>query len=732
MKPLRFLSLLAALCVALPAAAQEGGLTPFRSDAELTRYLRELQERAEAARRAQIAAQAPAQPACASTPNVTRGRMAPAGDAAVITGTVVNGGNQPIVNAVVTLSPSGLRVATGADGSFRIQVPAAHLGWGAVSVGVGAIGYAAPAAETTLSAGDSVRVEFKMCEQALSLNDVVVTGASVSAAGYASADRAEGITNNQQAGVDEGGIVKVHGNHLVVLRRGRLFTLAIGGDSLRPVDAVDAYRPGGGDGWYDEMLISGDQIIVIGYTGDGTELGLFRIGANGRLRHRDTYTLRSSDYYSSENYASRLIGTRLIVYSPVPVELGPKLEDWMPAMRRWRAGGDDDEFRRTLAATRIYRAPGVDPGDDATLHTVTTCEFAASPVRCQSTAVVGPEGRVFYVSPTAVYVWAGGNDGRWGPVRRSVLYRLPLDGSAPRALGVRGSPIDQFSFLEQDGMLNVVVSDVGAGDGMWNSQRGRTSLALLRVPLSSFGDGRQPVASWRYRPLPAPANTGVTRNRFVGSHLLYGDGGGWGAPAGGRGGHVVQVVRITDGRATALGLTHPVDRIEVLGRDAVIAGADERDLHFTGIRLALVPSIAQRYTRRNAAQGETRSHGFFYRPDGDDSGLLGLPIRGAGEPGVSQLTEGSASILFLRNANREFRELGELAADARKAVDDACVASCADWYGNARPIFLRGRIFALMGYEMVEGTLDDGRLRERRRVNFAPRPHAGSARSGGE
>ena len=36
----------------------------------------------------------------------------------------------------------------------------------------------------------------------------------------------ESVTNTQHAGVDEGGIVKVHGDHLVVLRRGRLFTVA--------------------------------------------------------------------------------------------------------------------------------------------------------------------------------------------------------------------------------------------------------------------------------------------------------------------------------------------------------------------------------------------------------------------------------------------------------------------------------------------------------------------------
>ena len=49
------------------------------------------------------------------------------------------------------------------------------------------------------------------------------------------ADSAESVTNVQHAGVDEGGIVKVHGDHLVVLRRGRVFTIAIGDRELRPV-----------------------------------------------------------------------------------------------------------------------------------------------------------------------------------------------------------------------------------------------------------------------------------------------------------------------------------------------------------------------------------------------------------------------------------------------------------------------------------------------------------------
>ena len=64
-----------------------------------------------------------------------------------------------------------------------------------------------------------------------------------------------------------------------------------------------------------------------------------------------------------------------------------------------------------------------------------------------------------------------------------------------------------------------------------------------------------------------------------------------------------------------------------------------------------------------------------------------------------------------------FQQLGSLRSGTARAVDDHCVASCADWYGNARPIFWRGRVFALMGYELVEGSVGAS-VRELRRVDF--------------
>ena len=129
------------------------------------------------------------------------------------------------------------------------------------------------------------------------------------------------ITNNQEASVDEGDIVKLSGDHLVILRRGRLFTVSLARGRMRPVDSINAFPPGvsGRGDWYDEMLISGDRIVVVGYSyaRGGTEINRFRINGSGRLRFEDAWHLKSNDYYSSRNYASRLIGNRLIFDTPL-------------------------------------------------------------------------------------------------------------------------------------------------------------------------------------------------------------------------------------------------------------------------------------------------------------------------------------------------------------------------------------------------------------------------------
>jgi Beta propeller domain len=551
---------------------------------------------------------------------------------------------------------------------------------------------------------------------------------NVSAGAIDGAD--ESVTNTQHAGVDEGGIVKLHGDHLIVLRRGRLFTVAIGEGALKPISTIDAFGPDLDPhrAWYDEMLVSGDTIAVIGYSyeREGTEIGLFNIDAQGQLSYRSTYHLRSNDYYSSRNYASRLIGSKLIFYSPLYIYSSGHQDPFqsLPAVRKWHKDATPKEFRRIVDVNRIYRPEAeFDVRDGVTLHTVTICNLANRGFDCEATSVIGPSGNVFYVSPDSVYVWASSwsNDGKKYP---SLLFRMPLDGSGPGALQVTGGPVDQFSFLQSDDRhLNVLVRSRANGDGMWAAEVAEGDVALMRIPLSSFSDGSQLVPATSYQQLPEPAGY-YFQNRFVGDYLIYGTGSGWGYAELASAQKDLFLVEFVRGALHRMSLPHGVDRIEQMGTGAVVIGSDGQNLHFNSIRLKPQPEIVSRYMRPTASQGELRSHGFFYKPAGNDSGTLGLPISRPGRPGYQHLFESSAAILFLRNEGFQFRVVGELEAQSEKIVDDQCRASCVDWYGNARPLFLHDRVFALLGYELVEGKLDQGRMTELRRITYAPQSAA--------
>jgi hypothetical protein len=470
------------------------------------------------------------------------------------------------------------------------------------------------------------------------------------------------------------------------------------------------------------MLIHKNRIVVIGfsYRVGGTEIGLFTLHRDGRITHDATHFLRSNDYYSSRNYASRLVGGRLVFY--MPYMLGYHGAVHLPGVATWQAQKRAaTPWREVLTKMDVYRP--VQPSLMPTLHTVVQCDLGTADLSCQARAVIGPFSRTFYVARDAVYLWVTPGwyesmDGQGSQApREAYVYRLPIQSDQVTALRARGNPIDQFSFKEGGGYLNVLLTDQGGGDWMFSPERARGRMALLRASLDAFAPDAPAAPPSAYTQLPRSAGGYSLQNRFVGDYLLWGSGNGWwggGAKAGN--------VFVTDVRSPAdvsvLPLAHGVDRIEALGRNAVVVGGAGRDLHFTSVELSGNPVVKGTHVRANAAQGETRSHGFFFQPDKTGGGLLGLPVRTSGRPG-HHLVHGSAEVLFLRVApGLTFQPIGALAAHAGGAVNDACVVSCVDWYGNARPIFYRGRVFALLGYELVEGRLEGQGLHEQARVQF--------------
>ena len=197
-------------------------------------------------------------------------------------------------------------------------------------------------------------------------------------------------------------------------------------------------------------------------------------------------------------------------------------------------------------------------------------------------------------------------------------------------------------------------------------------------------------------------------------------------------------------------MPHGVTRIDRMGDDPVVIGpgADEQ-LGFSALALdeeRLTASLVDTYMLPNAQEGESRSHAFFFMPDasadGADSGTLALPVTTGGDTEGTEFLGMASSIFYLRREDRDFRTAGHLQSATRAVPEeddgngeyysdsieeDACLSSCTDWYGNSRPIFLGDRIFALMGYELVEGRMVDGKIVERRRIDFAPRGKTGAA-----
>ena len=535
------------------------------------------------------------------------------------------------------------------------------------------------------------------------------------------------ITNRQEADVDEGGIVKNYGEYLIILRRGRLFTVSVDDSSMKPIAHINAFPPGesGNGAWYDEMLISGNQVIVVGYSyaRGGTEINRFRINDDGSLKYQDSYHLKSNDYYSSKNYASRLLGNKLIFYTPIPF-WGDDWDKQLPSIRKWN-GKKDDEFETIAEPTEVYVAKPVRDDQTAvidTFHSVTSCDLTAAEFDCSANVVMGANARNFYVSGQAVYVWVTNSFRSKDRRRTSILYRMPLNGKAPSAVLTMGGPVDQFSFKEdrRANMLNVVVRSESDGDGMWQSEVSEGDAALFRLPLAEFGSGSGKEFPGKYRPLPLPKGDSWSfHNRFVGKNLVY---------AAGEFNEetskmTVFTVPTRGGRLNRVTVPHGVDRIEVMGDDALVVGNDNDDaLGFSSIWMDGGSGLGDTYKLPAATEGENRSHAFFYQPSrhGGANGLLGLPVsRELGRTVKRFLGNGSA-IVFLGRRDGKFRLAGELEALAKNAKDDGCQASCVDWYGNARPIFLGNRVFALMGYELVEGRRSGSSVKEVGRVNFAP------------
>ena len=532
----------------------------------------------------------------------------------------------------------------------------------------------------------------------------------------------DSITNNQVGGVDEGDIVKARGDLLVVLRRGRLFSLRVGEDGeLTALSRIDVPTEASEGGWYDELLLFDDRALVLGfdYSVGASELSIFDLDDDGRFTRVSRHYFESGDYYSSRDYASRRIGDRLVFYLPASfshVEVPEGEEDAPEAddeergpprrvLPRWPGvrEASDEEYTPLLGPEQVYRP--LQPVLSPALHTIVSCDVSGPRLSCDAHGVLGPRRATRYVARDAVYLWVGPEwQSSWDSRPRlraeaTMLYRIPLvPGEPVTAARVAGQAPSGSS---RSTSRTTTGSTCSCARSSAPPRRGSASAReTSRCSVSRSGaSARAPGASRPGRTRRSPASrTWATGVRFVGDHLVYGSGGS------------VSVLRYARGRdPVTLELEHEVARIDAMGPRAVVVGPAEGGLGFSAIGLGASPAVEATHVEGGMEEAETRTHGFFYRARSETEGWLGVATHRTYD-----------SITFLDVDNDEEPSLvpvGHLVA-RRFETNDHCRASCSDWYGNARPVFYRDRIFALLGYELVEGRVEDGDLDEVGRVHM--------------
>jgi hypothetical protein len=151
------------------------------------------------------------------------------------------------------------------------------------------------------------------------------------------------------------------------------------------------------------------------------------------------------------------------------------------------------------------------------------------------------------------------------------------------------------------------------------------------------------------------------------------------------------------------------------------------DLGISTIELRAQPHLASTIILPELRESEGRSHAFNALIADDGSGLLGVPTVYRSKSELAWNIPSDVQF-FAADAALALSSLGELAGMSDVDEEYSCEVSCIDWYGNARPIFVDGRVFALSGSELIEGEARAGGLVEiaRLRMTAQPDPRPGS------
>ncbi len=518
-------------------------------------------------------------------------------------------------------------------------------------------------------------------------------------------------TNNQESGVDEGGLAKRSGDHLFILRNDYLHVLRVvheGEPVLEYRSRLSVLEKGEQDeAWYDEILVHDRDVILVGfnYEEDASELLHFRMDGSGQLTRLGRYAIRSSDYFSGENYATRIVGDELVFVISLRLETG--LDRAWPSWKRRDI--PTSEWKPLLESGDVFLPIVV--AEDPVLSTVLTCPIAEGLAleHCRARAIIAPDTGTHYVTGNAVYLavsewppefyrdittsvmdvdryWAARHQ-RW-----TSIYRFPFElEQAVTVARIDGKIDDQFQFKERNGVL------FAAGELTYDDndddQNLRSEVHLRRIEASDFSvqpSGLAPLVSSTRR------ETMLAAMRFDDERLWM----SFESPEDGRTELHVAPLDGTPGRSLALGFY--AYRLQPVG-DGMIAmnswapPATIAYLRDTGEMLHLDAKSLPSFEI-----DADRSQAFNFRGMGEFGMLMTVPVDASSDR--HDLAERRSDFAFLGLKNDRLTEIGVLDMQAFPQRQ-GCGNGCDDWYGDARAIPVDGRWIFLSGDLVVEAEL---------------------------
>ncbi|GAB1268119.1 hypothetical protein NBRC116493_13720 [Aurantivibrio infirmus] len=568
------------------------------------------------------------------------------------------------------------------------------------------------------------------CRGSNCIEEIVVTGSMISN---------PVITNNQEAGVDEGDIVKVIGDYLVILRQGKLFSVRYGEGALTPVDSIPVIKEGWEhDAWIDELLVYNNTIVVIGYAyegvsdSDNVELNILSINEDGVFTHENAYIIQAGDYFSGNDYASRIVDGKLIFNFPISFEdfeFGT-LDD-SRQLQFARIGHLPDTPEKAITWQRLLDSKDIFKPVEIViypnLHVYVKCDLDSSKLnQCTSSGVISTQYSISsYVTTQAIYFttaslkkpyiidaefdWsleADDNNYQYN------LHKIDLETMSQSAIPINGSPFNRFSFYEKGNTFYLVTSKNYDDDESFDIFLNTVEQSDFQIP--SYIPNPQLLGNYN--------GERWLETRFVGDWLAVGDSASFwesknpNSPT-------LTLYEIESLQSYQIGLEHSAERMEPLNDSLLVMGySGDEQFHGSVVTLGNSPQLLATHYFEGVVEGENRSHAFNSTSLPNGSDLFGFTTLKLDSTSSSSFyyDDQPSDIYFVEVLNDDSIRPAGIFESKQNAeeVDGDCTVSCIDWYGNTRPFFLEGKIYGLTGYELIKGEYFQGEIRENSRVDY--------------